>query len=246
RFDELSFDPHGADIAFAYTLHERDEVFPCYEYADIATSELVLCTLPQLAQRKTLDHSTRDVVLAACHAYIGWARLKRKDTAAGLANLQRALEIYPHGLPTLRLYFDTLLRISAEAGKLTSALAADLADAFIAVVNVNPSILLTHVYTMVPILADHGERQAAREVLAAWHRLANIVHRLRTDDEKHELALLAILWDYRSLLPRTLIHRIEEGLWDEQAMTELTQLERRFIRVARTATRREKRRRFFP
>jgi hypothetical protein len=245
RFDALSFDPHGVDIAFAYTLHERDEVFPCYEYADVVTSELVLRHTPQLAGRKTLAYSSRDIVLAACHGYIGWARLKRNDKAGGLASLKRAIEIYPHGLPMLRLYFDTLLRISAEAGKLTPALASDLADAFIAVININPSILLTHVYTIVPILADNGERQAARDVLKAWHRLANVVHRLRTDDEKQQLDLLEILWGYRSLLPNALIDRIAEGLWDEQTMHDLTQLERRFIRVARRTSEREKRRRFW-
>jgi hypothetical protein len=245
RFDDLTFDVHGADVAFAYTLHERDAVFPCYEYADVATSELVLRHTPELRGRKTLAHGTRDIILAACHGYVGWAKLKNRDTAGGLAWLQYAMELYPHGLPTLRLYFDTLLRLSAEAGKLTPALASDLAEAFIAVVNINPSILLTHVYTIVPILVDNGERQAAKDILAAWHRLANIVHKLRTDDEQHQLALLAILWDYRSLLPSTLLERIDEGLWDLEAMRDLTQLERRFVEVARTSTAREKKQRWW-
>ena len=240
RFDDLAFDVHGADVAFAYTLHELDAVFACYEYADVATSELVLRHTPELRGRKELAHSTRDIVLAACHGYVGWAKLKNRDSAGGLAWLRRAMDLYPHGLPTLRLYFDTLLRLSAEAGKLTPALASDLAEAFIAVANINPSILLTHVYTIVPILADNGERQAAKDILAAWHRLANIVHKLRTDDEKHQLALLAILWDYRSLLPSALLERVEEGIWDLEAMQGVTQLERRLIEVARTSTAREK------
>jgi hypothetical protein len=240
RFDDLTFDPHGADVAFAYTLHENDAVFPCYEYADVATSELVLKRTPELRDRKILAHSTRDIILAACHGYVGWARLKRRDTAGGLASLKYATELYPHGLPMLRLYFDTLLRLSADVGKLTPVLASDLAEAFIAVANINPSILLTHVYTIVPILADNGERQAARDVLAAWHRLANIIHKLRTDDEKQQLALLAILWDYRSLLPSALLDRIDEGLWDLEAMQGLTQLERRLIEVARTAPERKR------
>jgi len=245
RFDRLSFDPHGADIAFAYTLHERDAVFPCYEYADVATSELVLRHVPRLAGRKTVVDSSRDIILAACHGYIGWAQLKRDETAAGLASLKHAIDLYPHGLPVLRLYFDTLLRMAAEAGRLSVAQASDLADAFIAVVNVNPSILLTHVYTIVPILADDGEHRAAREVLAAWHRLANVLHRLRTDDERYQLNLLAILWGYRSLLPKVLLDRIDEGLWDEKAMHDVTQLEHRFIRVARTTNIRERRRQRF-
>lgn len=245
RFDDLRFDPHGADIAFAYTLHERDAVFPCYEYADVATSELALRHAPRLAGRKALANSSRDLILAACHGYIGWARLKRQAVAAGLDSLKRSIELYPHGLPVLRLYFDTLLRMAAEAGTPTRGLAADLADAFIAVINVNPSILLTHVYTVVPILADNGEERAAREVLMAWHRLANVLHRLRTDDEKQQLDLLALLWSYRALLPRALLDRIDEGLWDEKAMHDVTQLEQRFIRVARRTPVRGKRRRWW-
>jgi hypothetical protein len=246
RFDDLLFDPHGADIAFAYTLHERDAVFPCYEYADVATSELALRHAPRLAAKKALANSSRDLIRAACYGFIGWAQLKRKAIAAGLDSLERSIELYPHGLPVLRLYFDTLLRMAAEAGTLTPVLAADLGAAFVAVINVNPSILLTHVYTVVPILADNGERRTAREVLAAWHRLANVLHRLRTDDEKHQLNLLALLWNHRSLLPKVLLDRIEEGLWDEKAMHDVTQLEHRFIHVARTTSIREKRRRFRP
>jgi hypothetical protein len=210
----------------------------------VATSELVLRHTPELHGRKMLPHSTRDIIVAACHGYVGWAKLKNRDTAGGLAWLKYAMELYPHGLPTLRLYFDTLLRLAADAGKLTPALASDLAEAFIGVVNINPSILLTHVYTIVPILADNGERQAARDILAAWHRLANIIHKLRTDDEKHQLALLALLWDYRSLLPKPLLERIDEGLWDLEAMQDPTQLERRFIEVARTSSAPEKKRRW--
>ena len=231
RFDELEFDPHGADIALAYTLHERDAVFPCYEYSDVATSEMVLANTPQLAG-KTLPLGTRDIILSACYGYVGWARLKRNDTAGGIANLKAAIEIYPHGLPVQRLYFDTLLKLSADVGRLTRELASDLAEAFIAVVNINPSILLSHVYTIVPILADNGERHAARDVLAAWHRLTNILHRLRTDDEKHQVALLAILWEYKWLLPAGLVERVETGLCDEHSVPDLTQLELRFIRAA--------------
>ena len=209
RFDDLAFDVHGADVAFAYTLHELDAVFPCYEYADVATSELVLqsharASRPQRARAQHPRHHSGRVP-RLCR----WAKLKNRDTAGGLAWLKYAMELYPHGLPTQRLYFDTLLRLSAEAGKLTPALASDLAEAFIAVVNINPSILLTHVYTIVPILADNGERQAAKDILAAWHRLANIVHKLRTDDEKHQLALLAILWD--SLAAAESVARADRG-----------------------------------
>jgi hypothetical protein len=246
RGDQLTFDPRGADVAFAYTLHGADEVFPCYEYADVATSELVLQNTPQLCDRKHIPYGTRDLIFAACHGYAGWARLKGNDNEAGLAWLRRGTELYPCGLPMLRLYFDTLLRLAAEVPRLPAALASDLAEAFIAVVNVNPSILLTHVYTIVPLLAENGERQSAREVLAGWHRLANIVHRLRVDDEAHQLALLGLLWGHRSLLPKALLERIDEGLWDLEAVDDLTQLERRMIEVARLRNSPDKSRRWWP
>lgn len=245
RDEELTFDVSGADVAFAYTLHGNDEVFPCYEYADVATSELVLEHTPQLRDRKPIPYSTRDLMLSACHGYVGWARLKRNDNEGGIAWLERGIELYPHGLPMLRLYFDTLLRLAAKVPKLPARLASDLAEAFIAVANVNPSILLTHVYTIVPILAENGERQAAREVLAGWHQLANIVHKLRVDDEAHQLALFGLLWNHRSLLPRTLLERIDEGLWDLESVQDLTQLERRMIEVARISNSPEKRRKWW-
>jgi hypothetical protein len=241
---DLCFDPHGADVAFAYTLHGADEVFPCYEYADVATSELVLKHTPQLA-RKHVPYGTRDIILAACHGYVGWARLKSGRNESGLAWLKLGTERYPHGLPMLRLYFDMLLRLAAQVPTLPAGLASDLAEAFIAVANVNPSILLTHVYTIVPILAENGERPAAREVLAAWHRLANIVHKLRVDDEAHQRALFGLLWNHRSLLPKALLERIDEGLWDLQSVPDLTQLERRMIDVARISNAPEKRTRWW-
>ncbi|SFI02506.1 hypothetical protein [Bradyrhizobium sp. cf659] len=245
RGEELIFDPRGADVAFAYTLHGNDEVFPCYEYADVATSELVLENTPELRDRKQLPYSTRDMIIAACYGYVGWARLKRNDNEGGVAWLRRGTELYPHGLPMLRLHFDTLLRLAAKVPKLPASLASDLAESFIAVANVNPSILLTHVYTIVPILAENGERQAAREVLAGWHQLSNIVHKLRVDDEAHQLALYGLLWNHRSLLPKTLLDRIDEALWDMESVQDLTQLERRMIEVARISNSPERKRKWW-
>ena len=246
RYGDLTFDPHGADVAFAYTLHGADEVFPCYEYTDVATSELVLKNTPQLSASKRIPYGTRDIILAACHGYVGWARLKGGRNESGLAWLKLGTEIYPRGLPMLRLYFDTLLRLAAQLPRLPPSLASDLADAFIAVANVNPSILLTHVYTIVPILAENGERQVASEVLAGWHRLANIVHKLRVDDEAHQRALLGLLWNHRSLLPKALLERIDEGLWDLESVPDLTQLERRMIDVARLSNTPERKRQWWP
>ena len=198
RHEELTFDPRGGDVPFPIRRMAMTRCFPVTNMRDVATSELVLEDTPQLRDRKPIPYSTRDMIFSACHGYVGWAKLKRNDNEGGIAWLQRGTELYPHGLPMLRLYFDTLLRLAASVPKLPARLASDLAEAFIAVANVNPSILLTHVYTIVPILAENGERQAAREVLAGWHQLSNIVHKLRVDDEAHQLALFGLLWNYRS------------------------------------------------
>jgi hypothetical protein len=235
RIDNLAFDPSGADVAYAYTLHERDEVFPCYEYADVATSEMVLQATPQLRSRKTVQHSTRTIILSACYGYIGWAALKAGQQAEGLVQLKRAIAIYPHGLPVLRLYFDTLLQRFLKSDKPTQQDAVDLADAFVAVINVNPSPLLTHVFMIVPLLADNGERKTAKDVLAAWYQLANIVHSLPADGEKLVHARMDILWNYQDLFPLVLAGRIKAALKEGSANHSLTQLEQRLLDAARRA-----------
>jgi hypothetical protein len=231
RFDRLSFDAHGADVAHAYTLHERDAVFPCYEYADVATSEMVLNRTPQLRSKKTIEYDTRRIILSACYGFIGWADLKADRRAEGLARLKRAIVVYPHGLPVHRLYFDALLHQFLDADSPSKADASDLADAFIAVVNINPSILLTHVFVIVPLLADNGERRAAKDVIAAWYRLANIVHSLRSRSKKQQS--MDVLWNYRSLFPTVLTQRIEAALKDDARVIDLTQLEAQLVEAAR-------------
>src|SRR5262249_60978021 len=113
------------------------------EYAEVAKRQLVLKQNPKIRARKILAHSPRDIILAACHGYVGWARLKRRATAGGLAALKHAMELYPHGLPMLRLYFDTLLRLSAEAGKPTPAPPPALPGGLLSAATINPSTLLT-------------------------------------------------------------------------------------------------------
>src|ERR1700688_1293656 len=246
RFNNLSFDVHGADVAFAYTLHERDAVFPCYEYADVATSEMVLKATPQLRSVKALEHSTRRIILSACHGYIGWAKLKAGRGAEGLAQLKQAITVYPHGLPVLRLYFDTLLQKFLDSDKPSRRETAEIADAFVAAVNVNPSILLTHLFVIVPILADNGERRAARDVIAAWYRLANIVHSLRSGDEREQNARMDLLWDYRALFPTVLIGRIKAALKDGAATHDLTQLESRLFEASKRSEIAEKTTKLWP
>jgi hypothetical protein len=233
HIDDFSFNVSGSDVAFAYTLYEQDAVFPCYEYADVATSEMVLQETPQLRSTKAPEHDTRRIILSACHGYIGWALLKKGKQTAALAQLKQAITVYPEGLPVLRLYFDTLLQSFLDTAKPTAKEAADLADAFFAVVNVNPSILLTHIFAVAPLLADNGEPEAAKEALAGWYRLANIVHSLRPDDEKLQRARMDILWNYRELLPSELIHRTKTALRDEPPEIELSQLEARLVKAAK-------------
>jgi hypothetical protein len=240
RFDRLSFDSYGADVAFAYTLHERDPVFPCYEYADVATTEAVLRYTPELHKAKTVEHSTRRIMLSACHGYVGQAKLLAGDHEGGLASLRQGIAIYPHGLPLLRLYFDTLLKKGLDEATFVQADAAALAAAFVSVVNVNPSVLLTHVFIVVPLLAGHGEEDEARKVVESWYRLANIIHSVRAADEQGHLERLAVLWNYSNLLPAALRRRIDAAMRDEAAQTRLTQLEQRLVSVARDAAERRR------
>lgn len=232
QFDALTFSSHGSDVAYPYTLHERDAVFPCYEFADVATSELVLDNTPQLRGMKTIRHDTRRLVLSACHGYIGWAELKadRKDEA--FAELDKAIKLYPHGLPVLRLYFDALLKDYLNSKTTSRALAANIANAYFAVVNVNPSVLLTHVFAVVPILADNGEKEAAREVIAAWYKLANIVHSLRQEDETQLAVRMDALWRYNALFPKLLGSRVTAAMQSDAATADLTQLELRMTAAA--------------
>ena len=235
QFDALAFSPHGADVAYPYTLHERDAVFPCYEFADVATSELVLDNTPQLRGKKTIRHDTRCIILSACHGYIGWAELKAERKDAGLAELRKAINIYEHGLPTLRLYFDALLKEFLDSQTTSHAQAAQIADAYFAVANVNPSVLLTHVFAVVPILADNGEKEAAREVIAAWYKLANIVHSLRRDDEQKLAVRMDALWRYNALFPKPLTVRVKAAMKSDAATADLTQLELRMTAAAQRA-----------
>jgi len=231
RFDALEFDVCGSDVAYAYTLHEADEVFPCYEYADVATSDMVLRHTPQLLGVKNLPHDPQRLILSACHGYLGWANLKEGDRSIGLAHLRRAMDIYPLGLPVARLYFDTLLRHALYAKTVSKKDAADLADAFISVVNINPSSLLTHALVVAALLAEAGEQDNVSEILSAWYRLANVVHSLRVEDETRILKRLSILYHLRALLPAELRWKIDAGLKNSSDTAGLTQLETRIVKA---------------
>lgn len=236
RFDTLTFSTEGADVAYAYTLHDNDAVFPCYEYADVATSEMVLRSTPQLHPSKKIEYGTRQIIRSACYGYIGWANIKANNCEASLDYLERAICIYPLGLPVLRLYFDAMLNEFAEDSASANRRrqnATKLADAFFAIVNINPSALLTDVFGVVAILANNNERSAAKELLAAWYQLANIVHKLGDRGDRQSEKWYDILWVHRKLLPERLNLRIAAALRSDEESVELTQLEMRVLSAAR-------------
>jgi len=231
RFNELEFDPNGADIAFAYTLHDTDAVFPCYEYADVATSELVLRRTPQLRARRQVKYGTRRIIEAACHGLIGWEHLKHGDKQIGLDRLKEAIRIYPDGVPVLRLYLDSLLRSFFDKRNLSRSEASSLADAMIVAANANPSILLSHTYPVALMLADTGQERPLREILRAWYQLANIVHTVRPDSPQLIASKMDAVWRCRKYLPESLQNKIANAGSAGSEHVRLTQLEQ-YLREA--------------
>jgi len=225
RFSELEFDPNGADIAFAYTLHDTDAVFPCYEYADVAIRELVLRRTPQLRERRQVKYGTRRIIEAACHGLIGWEHLKHGNKEIGLNRLKEAIRIYPDGVPVLRLYLDSLLRSFFEKRKLSRSEATSLAAAMIAAANANPSILLSHTYPVALMLADGGEERSLREILRAWYQLANIVHTVRPESPQLIASRMDAVWRCRRYLPENLQDKIASVRSAGSEHVKLTQLE---------------------
>jgi len=226
RLSELDFDPNGADIAFAYTLHDTDPVFPCYEYADVATRELVLRRTPQLRERRQVKYGTRQIIEAACHGLIGWEHIKNGNNEVGFARLKKAIGIYPDGVPTLRLYLDSLLRSSSEKRRLSKSEAVNLAMAMIKAANANPSILLSHTYPVALLLADADQERPLREILRAWYQLANIVHSLRPDGPALIESRMDAVWRCREYLPDSLRTKIANAHATGIERVNLTQLER--------------------
>ncbi|MDB5410645.1 MAG: hypothetical protein JWL84_5557 [Rhodospirillales bacterium] len=236
--EEFDFDANGADIGCAYTLNERDAIFPYYDYADLLTREMLRRGTPELRDKEPGPYSPRDVILSACHGYIGWSLLKREEREGALARFEQAIKIFPKGLPILRLRLDTLLDLCKTRARLQKAEVMSLADAFYAVANQFPAVLLTHIVAAVPLLVRGGEADAARDLLASWYRLGNIVHTLDTEQSAHrQIDKLKLLGPYKSLLPIALLGRIARNR--RTRGDDLSQLEQ-FMDEALRRFRREK------
>ena len=236
RFSELEFDPKGSDVGFAYTLHDRDAVFPYYEYADVVTTELVLRNTPELADRKHVAQRPKDILLYACYGYIGWSLLKRGRRVEGLAHIEKAFAIFPGGIPLLRLYIDTLLQgLIRNKKRFDRKRATKLADAFFLAANINPTILLTHIFAVVPLLIEGGDRDAAKTLLAGWYRLGNIVYAARMENNRFlHIDGFMLLYHFQWALPPTLIQRVRTARGDVQKEEKLTQFEQMMLRAVLT------------
>jgi hypothetical protein len=228
-FDRLEFDYRGSDIGFGYTLNERDLVFPYYEYGDLVTRKLLRASGARRVAPHRLDRSEpKDLLLSACHGYIGWSKLKSKKIDDAIACFGRALAIFPEQSPLLRTYVETLLYHSSKIRSDADVVASTLADALFAAANVDPSILLTHIFPALPILAEGDETGAARTLLESWYRLANIIEAIHPAERTalHPNNLM-VLCHFRHLLPARLIAKIkvaEQGTAERASLTQLEAL----------------------
>lgn len=229
-FGRLTFDPRGTDIGFNNCSDPAIDIFPYADYADAVTRLLALEAEPDV--RAGIPNATppAGIVLSACHAYIGVLDMRANRRKQGLARLDRALKFHPGSLPVLTLRLNILLERAGARARPTRAEVANLAEALIAVANIYPAILLGYTAAVVPILAEGGETDAAREVLRAWHRIANIVE----GDHRDWTSRAASLLCYRHLFPAALVRAIDDGLSGKRGERAPSQLECALISAARS------------
>jgi len=147
-----------------------------------------------------------------------------------LQGFEKALEVFSDSLPLLRLYFDALIQHCREAAKPHQADIVKLADAAFRLVNLYPAVLLMHGPVVVPLLAGAGDEASARELLAGWYCLANVVHELQPADTfVHRVNAMAALYKYRSLFPRRLLDQLEAYRNGKLPIERLSQLEQAMI-----------------
>jgi hypothetical protein len=224
RFFELEFDPHDSQVGIN---GDRDIVFPYYDYADLVLKRLMR---DRGVFPKALP-DPRDVLLSACHGYIGWARLKAGDRSGALEKFRKAIAIFAGGLPILRLFSDTLLLDCIEDKRVSSERITEFVGSFFAVANIFPTVILSHAHLIVPILADGKQYDAARELLEGWYRLANVV---RGGVWEPSDTTLRLIYRYREFFPEDLTQRLAASRTSINVSPALTPLESNLLRIVHT------------
>jgi tetratricopeptide (TPR) repeat protein len=220
-FESLSFDVRGADVALPYVVQYED-IFPAFEYADLATIDLVLSEHPALRKNRVSGYRPSDVIRSACHAYVAWSRLKSGDRSTALERFRQALEIFPDGGLLQRLYVRTMIEELNGKTERSPGDVGRLAKALLGLVSSFPQALLTEIDDAVPLLVDGGEVEAARELLASWYRFANL---FQSSDPGRLFDQVCAFYGYRSVFPVALTQRVQEALRGERQAARLTQLE---------------------
>ncbi len=242
NFDDLVFDVADADVGLPYTLLDRDPIFPYYEYADAATYELVTLNTPNFKKTRVENYGTREILRSACHGYVGWWLLTEGDRKGGLAEFKKATDIFPHGLPLLRMHFEAQVAHCVSSNTITRKDVDALLDCMFSLANIYPPVLLTHIAAVLPTLVSIGEEGAARELLAGWYKLGNIIYSAQGTSRFHDVERFKLLYHYRHLLPETLRRRVRAGLSDRNIDRDLTQLEKAMVQAAKTYNKRKVRR----
>lgn len=200
-FPDLDFDATGADCGISYTLGHLDTVFPYYEYADVTTRKFMLESEPNLLGRIEKPIEPRQVLLSACHGYLGALKLQSQNIIGAIHSFAEAIRIFSDGLPVRQLYLEAMIRRCATA-TLDLELATRLADAMYSTTNLLPTLILTHGTTVIIELIKSGLNDLAHELAAAQQRLGNIVYISRdaNNAQLNERTSVALV-QYRSVFP---------------------------------------------
>ncbi|MEA2990479.1 MAG: hypothetical protein QOG83_3190, partial [Alphaproteobacteria bacterium] len=173
EFDGLFLSPTDSDVALPMTLHQRDQVFPYYEYNQLVLSGEV--TRNSGIGGDGIDRSRRpaQALLAAAHGYLGLLAERRDAPGMALERYRQSLAIFPDNVPLMRTRLRLLCRLARAPGW-DRQLGDEIVGAFSECAERYPTILLSELYQVVPAL-DRADRQdAIRDLLAMWYRLGSV------------------------------------------------------------------------
>jgi hypothetical protein len=211
--DRLHFEPVGSDVGVAYSLWERDRVFPYYDYGQLILRRLVDGKSGRSAG-SDLDEPEKAVV-AACYAYRGWGLLlsegpeyeETKPLAEAISLLGKSLEIFPDNQPLLGLLYEALSSLQRLSP--APAIAHRLLEVFFAYANKYPTALLADLAPALHAAEMLRETDTVRYLLDEWYRFARVVTRIEQEDATKRLEWNLTLLQFEAYFPRELQGRLQ-------------------------------------